>query len=107
MGMFQNAKSFTQILCGAAWVDSKASKYGMFQGSSGYISPSCTPTTTTTTTTTADPSAIPTIPPVPAALTPNTAEEAEEAEEAAAMASEGVRAGVISAMVMLCACLQA
>ena len=36
--MFEQAESFNQILCGAAWVNSKASKKGMFAGSSGSIS---------------------------------------------------------------------
>ena len=35
--MFQHAKSFNRQLCGAAWVDSKATKFEMFDGSSGSI----------------------------------------------------------------------
>ena len=37
-GMFSDASSFKQTLCGAAWVDSKASKNFIFGGSSGSIS---------------------------------------------------------------------
>merc|ERR1712032_1317700 len=37
--MFSYAISFEQKLCGAAWVHSKASKVGMFAGSSVSISP--------------------------------------------------------------------
>merc|ERR1712032_1058034 len=36
--MFAVAKSFQQTLCGAAWVNSKASKIGMFEDSPGLIS---------------------------------------------------------------------
>ena len=36
--MFQEASSFKQKLCGAAWVRSKASKNDMFKGSHGSIS---------------------------------------------------------------------
>ena len=36
--MFSNARSFNQKLCGADWSRSKASKYDIFQGSSGSIS---------------------------------------------------------------------
>ena len=36
--MFRNSRSFTQNLCGARWVHSKAIKTGMFAGSSGSIS---------------------------------------------------------------------
>ena len=36
--MFYHATSFKQELCGAAWVNSKASKNDMFEGSSGSIS---------------------------------------------------------------------
>ena len=36
--MFSEARSFQQTLCGAAWVDSTASKNNMFDGSSGSIS---------------------------------------------------------------------
>ena len=32
--MFAGAKAFEQTLCGAAWVNSKATKVGMFTGSS-------------------------------------------------------------------------
>merc|ERR1719174_2518386 len=46
--MFADATSFEQNLCGDAWVHSKASKDGMFKGSSGSI-PQTTCTTTTTT----------------------------------------------------------
>ena len=35
--MFADAASFKQKLCGTAWVQSKASKNGMFEGSSGSI----------------------------------------------------------------------
>merc|ERR1719506_2574000 len=35
--MFSHAKSFKQKLCGAAWVNSEASKSDMFTGSSGSI----------------------------------------------------------------------
>ena len=42
--MFFEAASFKQKLCGAAWVESKASKLEMFTGSSGSISSTvCTP----------------------------------------------------------------
>merc|ERR1719198_1913612 len=37
-GMFADASSFQQTLCGAAWVNSKASKVDMFTGSYGSIS---------------------------------------------------------------------
>ena len=37
-GMFAHASSFQQTLCGAAWVNSKASKVDMFIGSPGSIS---------------------------------------------------------------------
>ena len=50
MGMFFQATSFKRTLCGAAWVNSKAAKDYMFDGSPGSI---CTTTTTTTATTTA------------------------------------------------------
>ena len=43
--MFYGATSFTQQLCGSAWVNSQASKQSMFTGSSGSISPMCTITT--------------------------------------------------------------
>ena len=36
-GMFIGAKAFNQELCGAAWVESKATKVFMFQGSDGWI----------------------------------------------------------------------
>merc|ERR1719247_1372569 len=36
--MFSHATSFKQKLCGDAWINSKASKSGMFAGSSGSIS---------------------------------------------------------------------
>ena len=36
-GMFFNASSFRQTLCGAAWVNSNASKDGMFNHSLGSI----------------------------------------------------------------------
>ena len=36
--MFQHARSFKQKLCGAAWVNSKVSKLGIFEGSPGSIS---------------------------------------------------------------------
>ena len=36
--MFRGAESFKQQLCGAAWVHSKATKEGIFVGSSGSIS---------------------------------------------------------------------
>ena len=36
--MFENTISFNQTLCGAAWVNSKASKNGMFARSPGSIS---------------------------------------------------------------------
>jgi len=36
--LFQNAKSFDQTLCGAAWANSKADKRNMFSGSPGKIS---------------------------------------------------------------------
>ena len=36
--MFLDAKSFQQKLCGTSWVNSKASKDRMFEGSSGSIS---------------------------------------------------------------------
>ena len=46
-GMFFHAKSFKQKLCGADWVNSKASKTDMFTGSSGSISRvPCTATAT-------------------------------------------------------------
>merc|ERR1712147_597336 len=42
--MFEGATSFEQTLCGAAWVHSKATKEGIFVGSSGSISSkSCVP----------------------------------------------------------------
>ena len=45
--MFCSAGSFTQKLCGAAWVHSKASKSDMFQDSRGFISRTvCTPAST-------------------------------------------------------------
>ena len=50
MCMFYWATSFKRTLCGAAWVNSKAAKDYMFDGSPGSI---CTTTTTTTATTTA------------------------------------------------------
>ena len=37
-GMFADASSFQQTLCGAAWVNSKASKLNMFMHSLGSIS---------------------------------------------------------------------
>ena len=43
--MFQNARSLKQKLCGAAWVNSKASKVGMFEGSPGSISTTVCATT--------------------------------------------------------------
>ena len=43
--MFFGAASFKQKLCGAAWVHSKASKDGMFEGSSGSISQTACTTT--------------------------------------------------------------
>ena len=53
--MFYRAKSFKRLLCGAAWINSKAHKDDMFDGSSGSISKSpCTTTTTTTTGTNVD-----------------------------------------------------
>ena len=36
--MFRGARSFNQKLCGAAWVNSKATKDDMFYGSPGSIS---------------------------------------------------------------------
>ena len=49
--MFYYASSFKQNLCGAAWVHSKASKTGMFTGSSGSISQTvCTSALTPATT---------------------------------------------------------
>ena len=43
--MFLNAASFNQRLCGMAWLRSRASKQGIFEGSSGSISESaCTST---------------------------------------------------------------
>merc|ERR1712224_1038791 len=49
--MFHNAKSFAQVLCGDAWVNSKAEQGDMFTGSSGSIpaAPSTTSSTTTST----------------------------------------------------------
>ena len=45
--MFLDAPAFNQQLCGAAWINSKASKSDMFTGSSGSISwKACTPATT-------------------------------------------------------------
>ena len=43
--MFSDAKLFQRDLCGAAWVNSKATKTGMFDGSFGSISgqAECTP----------------------------------------------------------------
>ena len=44
--MFYNASAFTQNLCTGAWINSKASKSLMFEGSPGSISPmACTITT--------------------------------------------------------------
>merc|ERR1719331_1533084 len=44
--MFRGAMLFTRNLCGAAWIDSKASQNDMFADSSGSISRSvCTATT--------------------------------------------------------------
>ena len=40
-GMFGNATSFQQTLCGAAWINSNASKLKMFANSSGSIYPAC------------------------------------------------------------------
>ena len=53
--MFGYAVSFNQKLCGATWVQSKASKVGMFAGSSGSVSSAVcasalTPVTTQVTT---------------------------------------------------------
>jgi hypothetical protein len=49
--MFEQATSFKQALCGAAWVQSKASKYDMFEGSSGSVSETvCTSVPTSATT---------------------------------------------------------
>ena len=49
--MFKSATSFNQQLCGAAWVDSKATKIDTFRGSSGSISrPVCTSFTAAVTT---------------------------------------------------------
>merc|ERR1719353_1892579 len=45
--MFYNAASFKQELCGAAWVHSKATKFGTFTGSSGSISRTVCAMTTT------------------------------------------------------------
>merc|ERR1712032_216324 len=53
--MFYHAASFNQKLCGAAWINSKATKKkaivtAMFEGSSGSISPTvCTPASTSAT----------------------------------------------------------
>ena len=44
--MFVHATSFKQKLCGAAWINSKASKREMFTGSSGSISQTVCSTTT-------------------------------------------------------------
>merc|ERR1712196_447905 len=41
--MFNNASSFKHRLCGAAWVNSKASKTNMFTDSSGSISDTVLP----------------------------------------------------------------
>ena len=41
--MFLNAVSFKQTLCGATWVNSKASKKQMFEGSSGSIAETALP----------------------------------------------------------------
>ena len=55
--MFQGATSFTQRLCDTAWIESKASKTGIFTNSAGWIcsvttaSTSSTPTSTATSTT--------------------------------------------------------
>ena len=38
-GMFRNAALFTQKLCSAAWVHSKATKNAMFEGTAGSILP--------------------------------------------------------------------
>ena len=50
--MFKDAKSFNWQLCGASWLDARASKADMFEGSSGSMPPSCMrpprPDTTTT-----------------------------------------------------------
>ena len=47
--MFYSAESFRRSLCGAAWVNLKADKTGMFYDSPGSISKSpCTTATTTT-----------------------------------------------------------
>ena len=46
--IFNQAAAFTQKLCGAAWVQSKATKDSMFEGSSGSISSTvCAPTDNT------------------------------------------------------------
>jgi len=42
--MFYEAKSFKQVLCGAAWVNSKAEQREMFLGSPGYIHSDCSMT---------------------------------------------------------------
>merc|ERR1712032_991634 len=47
--MFKKTKSFKQVLCGAAWVNSKADQHDMFSGSPGYIHSNCSFSTTTTT----------------------------------------------------------
>merc|ERR1719174_1552209 len=47
--MFYEAKSFKQVLCSAAWVNSKAEQRDMFVGSPGYIHSNCSFSTTTTT----------------------------------------------------------
>jgi len=46
--MFYEAKSFKQVLCGAAWVNSKAEQREMFVGSPGYIHSDCSFSATTT-----------------------------------------------------------
>ena len=49
--MFFNAESFKQKLCGGSWVDSKATKKRLFDGSSGSISQEvCTSAPTASTT---------------------------------------------------------
>merc|ERR1711934_574154 len=48
--MFAGAKSFKQVLCGAAWLNSKAEQREMFLGSDpGYIHSNCSFSTATTT----------------------------------------------------------